>query len=201
MPASLIFHNEEDYIKITNYTINCGHVHIHSQFEKILVPGSFDRLNHADEDIKKGGLLVTLKGDTFSYKFLENKHAMVFKTIEVNNQSMDELLRELEKISKSNTKAHVRLLNKNEKNNLILYVNELNDKYPNLKITVTNKDTDTQYKDELVKLKKYDRRTAKLDSNTIEHLIKDKLNKMDIEDELKSLVHQEFKKLLDVINE
>jgi DNA repair exonuclease SbcCD nuclease subunit len=186
------FHKEEDYIKITNYTINCGHVHNHSQFEKILVPGSFDRLTHADENIKKGGLLVTLHNGSFSYKFLENTNALVFKTIDVTNKTMDEIIKILSKYSKQYGKAHIRLLNKNANNSLVLQVNELNSKFPNLKITITNKNINNEHKDKLLELKTNNNKVVKLDKENLMSLVEDKLNKLELDNEVRDLIEEEF---------
>jgi len=133
------FHNQEEYVKLVNYTVNCGHVHNPSVYEKILVPGSFDRLNHSDEKDTKGGLIVNLfENGTFDFKVLENKTAMIFKTFDLSKTDWNKIEKELKKLN-NNELAFVRFLTTDEikiKDNLF----ELKQLYPNLRFTVTKKD-------------------------------------------------------------
>lgn len=74
-------HTESSYLDIVKYYITIGHVHTPSAYERILAPGSFDRLVHGEEECK-GGLLCRLFTDgTMSFKFLKNNYAKTFKTL------------------------------------------------------------------------------------------------------------------------
>jgi len=181
------FHNEQDYLNITNYVVLAGHVHNHSQFEKILVPGSFDRLTHADENIKKGGLYITLDVDkkTFKYQFLENKTALEFITLEYQHDSIEKLDKQLKKLNNDGKLKHVRIVDRLGNPELNFLVKDFMHKYPNLKITVTNKPDDKKVSK--IKLQTKSDTLEVLDSNVI---------KTEIEKELKQVNDQEFKKLI-----
>lgn len=83
-------HKEEDYLPITKYVVIIGHVHKQSTYERILVPGSFSRLAHGEEE-PKGYYDVTIYDDeTFTAEFKENPLATKFITIDVgklNNET------------------------------------------------------------------------------------------------------------------
>ena len=126
------FHKEEDYLSITNETINVGHIHYHSQFEKILVPGSFDRLSHSDDDTTKGALLVTTTPKEFSYIFLENKKASIFITIDITNMELEDIDKELKKYNNKYSKSFIRLLTKKENDKIVFTINSFKEKYTNM---------------------------------------------------------------------
>lgn len=72
---------EEDWCKLVKYHGFFGHVHVRSQFDKILVAGSYDRLTHGEEQ-PKGFLDVTYYEDgSHEIKFIENKEATFYKTL------------------------------------------------------------------------------------------------------------------------
>lgn len=84
------FHEVDRYNAITNYVCYCGHVHTHSVKGKIVVPGSFDRLAHNEEGPK--GLIrsiIDLKLNTTTHVFDENRTAMVFKTINCCDMTLE----------------------------------------------------------------------------------------------------------------
>lgn len=74
-------HNEEQYLSIVREYIFIGHIHIHSSYKRILAQGSFDRLAHGEEE-PKGHLRVSYDSEgNRRVKFVENKGARIFKTI------------------------------------------------------------------------------------------------------------------------
>jgi hypothetical protein len=76
-------HTEEDFLSICDNYIHAGHIHIPSVYDRILIPGSFDRLKHGEEE-DKGGLVVDLYRDKENkFKFIKNEKAMIFKTLSV----------------------------------------------------------------------------------------------------------------------
>lgn len=193
------FHLEENYLNIVNYTINNGHVHFHSQYEKILVPGSFDRLTHSDDDLKKGGLLVTLERENkFTYKFLENLNAMIFKTIDITNLDMAKLDKELKKLSDLNKTVHVRLLTKDSDDKIIFTFNAFKEKYPNLHFTsITKTKKDKTGKEKPILESKRDIRVLKLDENRIRSLIDEMLDEREgITLEQRAIIKEELEELL-----
>jgi len=165
-------HDEERYINITEYLINIGHVHNTSQFDKILCPGSFDRLTFADEYDKKGGWLVTLyENGKVKKEFIENTTGMIFKTIDLTNtdKHIDKLLKTIPNYS------NIRLL-VNKDDSVKNLLKELQFKFPNHRFVIKDKN-------------KNDEKEIKLNKENKKELFKFKINK----DNIKELILKEIK--------
>lgn len=91
-------HNVDNYLSIVKEYIFIGHVHIFSVHQRAIAQGSFDRLSQGEEG-PKGHVRVFYNdvGES-SVKFIENKNAKIFKTIDVTGLSQDELLSKVTKI-------------------------------------------------------------------------------------------------------
>lgn len=77
-------HDPVKYQSIVRHYISIGHIHQFSILDKIIAQGSFDRLVHGDEGAK--GHVRILKGVP---KFIENKGAMRYKTLDVSGRTAD----------------------------------------------------------------------------------------------------------------
>lgn len=77
-------HDEQSYLNIVDRYISVGHIHTHSSYDRIVAQGSFDRLVHGEEE-PKGGVIFSLNKnkEEDQWIFLENKHAMIFKTVDL----------------------------------------------------------------------------------------------------------------------
>lgn len=201
--TSPAFHIEDNYLSITNYTINIGHVHNHTKFEKIIVPGSFDALTFIDENIIKGGIIVTLdlSNQSFTYNFLPNIRSLIFRTIKVDDLEYTSLTDALLKFNteaiKNKKKIHVRLYSKDKSNKLSWSLRELSAEYPELIIkytTVIEKDT-TNVKD-ILKKDVITRTILRLDKDNITNLVQEELISKDIDKTLQEVVLSELKALL-----
>ena len=60
-------------------TLN-GHVHISSIYRNVISIGSFDRLTHGEEE-PKGFYRIDINENVYTFKFIENESASIFKTI------------------------------------------------------------------------------------------------------------------------
>ena len=90
-------HNEDDFLNITRYFIHTNHIHTPSVFNRILASGSFDRLKHGEEE-DKGFVHATINSkDDFTFKFIKNKNARIFKTIFVKDNPTTEDMENLHK--------------------------------------------------------------------------------------------------------
>ena len=90
-------HDEKSYLDITRYLIIIGHYHTPSNFERIYVPGSFDRLKHGEEEAK-GHLEFTIYDDgAYDVTFIENKDAMIFKTFDFADAEVGDVVTTLRK--------------------------------------------------------------------------------------------------------
>lgn len=91
-------HNSSIYLNLVDKLIFIGHDHTRDARGRIFVNGSFDRLVHGDE-IPKGHYRACVKSATdFTVKFIENKNARIFKTIDVSGMDADKSLETIESV-------------------------------------------------------------------------------------------------------
>lgn len=89
---SPLMHKEQNYLDICKHYIHVGHIHISSIFERIIGQASFDRLAHGEEGHKGGWYVEIYKDQTKdNIKFIENKNAKKYITINVKNKTIDEI--------------------------------------------------------------------------------------------------------------
>lgn len=94
LPSS---HDEANFTKITRGLIHAGHIHNHTNKGKIVNQGSFDRLAHGEEE-DKGALLVTGDKDKYSWEFIVNKHAKIYKTIDIDTVIPNDIFKYVDKV-------------------------------------------------------------------------------------------------------
>lgn len=97
IPGHIPKHKEHNYLSIVRYYIHIGHIHIASEFERIVAQGSFDRLAHGEEG-NKGFVYAVISPDDYRYEFIVNHNAMVFKTLNITKKSLDEIIEDLDRI-------------------------------------------------------------------------------------------------------
>jgi DNA repair exonuclease SbcCD nuclease subunit len=78
---SNIKHDEQAYLSLVKHLIFIGHIHLHSAHDRIYAQGSFDRLSHGEESPKGYLKAVVSSVDQYTVHFVENKGAMIYKTI------------------------------------------------------------------------------------------------------------------------
>lgn len=129
---SNIKHKEHNYLSITRYFIVIAHIHLFSFYERIVAPGSFDRISFSEEG-KKGGVLFSIRKDGSSdFNFIENKNAKIFKDLEVKDKNLDKALVKLYKeLNKLPNNSYVRIIAEVD-NPVYLNLKELNIKFPML---------------------------------------------------------------------
>lgn len=95
-------HREDRFLSITKYYISIGHDHRMSRYDRIFSQGSFDRLRHNEEE-DKGHIrtLVRLGDDRTqdAIKFIVNKNAKRFVTLDLLTMSDKDLNSPIEKTS------------------------------------------------------------------------------------------------------
>jgi DNA repair exonuclease SbcCD nuclease subunit len=74
-------HNPDNYLSITRKYVFVGHVHLHSQYERILAAGSFDRLVHGEEGAKGHIRVVARESGVDDIVFVRNPFAKTYLTI------------------------------------------------------------------------------------------------------------------------
>lgn len=88
-------HNEQAYLALVRCLIFIGHVHIYSEWDRIIAQGSFDRLSHGDE-VPKGHVRATIRSvDDYDVVFVENKGARIFLTLDCKGLTLEETLQEV----------------------------------------------------------------------------------------------------------
>ena len=139
--------DEDDYLEIVRGPIIIGHVHTRSKFKRIIVPGSFETLTHADAGETKGGLLLEYrKGDTkFNFKYLDNRRAMKFVTITAGDKEFNAVTKLLKRqVTSGDMNVSIKVSKDSKLSENIM---ELRDLYPGVRITI-NKETKKKQKDE-----------------------------------------------------
>jgi hypothetical protein len=85
-------HSETQWLSIVKYFISIGHIHTFSVFDRIVAQGSIDRHAHGEEE-PKGGVLFNIHPTELSrFRFIENKCAAIFKTINIKVETIEEVI-------------------------------------------------------------------------------------------------------------
>ena len=122
-------HDSRKYLDIVNHLIFIGHDHNHTTFERIIAQGSFDRLTHGQEG-PKGFIRASFKNDIREVKFIENKKAMIFKTIDCTTLDIDKTITKIDKkVNKLPNGSEIRIKG-NSDNPIFSNMNSLVLKYP-----------------------------------------------------------------------
>lgn len=166
-------HNESNYLDIVKYYITIGHIHTSNAYERILAPGSFDRLAHGEEE-SKGALLCTINNDnTMSFKFLENHRALTFKTFRYIEQEESEIIANMKKdLKKLKEGSYVRIEVKND-NKLLKTLKEVANVYSHLHIKFK---TDNEVIKKIDILDTVESKAFEININNIQDLMLQELN-------------------------
>lgn len=80
--------------RISKYVRGCvlnGHVHISSIYQNVISIGSFERLTHGEEE-PKGFYRIDIKNGIYSFEFIENEDANIFKTFNLQSYSAEDAM-------------------------------------------------------------------------------------------------------------
>jgi len=128
-------HTEEEYLKLTKYYISIGHIHKRSNLDRILAPGSFDRLAHNEEE-PKGGYYITIYKNDMEYFFIENKNAKPFLTFTYDEVDVERIKKDiLHKVKKIPEGSHIRILIK-DNDTVIKSLKAFRSEFPFLNIKI-----------------------------------------------------------------
>lgn len=172
-------HNSERYLSIVNKYIFVGHVHQMAQHERILSNGSFDRLRHAEEE-DKGFWKVKAYRHSFSsdeLEFIINEHAKIFKSFSWIGLNKTEICNKMKELENFPRDSYIKIEMYKEPEYISLYEFFKNG----------NPQFNWDYKvqtdivgDISVRLVTY--QPIPINSNTIESLLKEKFNKLGIDE-------------------
>lgn len=167
-------HDTENYLGITRYLTFIGHIHQYSQYQRILSAGSFDRLHHGEEE-PKGHIRAQINQDgTFKAQFVENKGAMVYKSIECTGVPLEDVYRQLDAlVAKLPKHSYIRII-ADTTDAVFKAGTELKTRYPSISITFKSNQTKTKIKPIITKdiIK-----PVNLSPDTIMNLMKESLDK------------------------
>lgn len=122
-------HDPEEYLNLVRDLIFIGHIHVHSRYKRILAQGSFDRLSHGEEE-PKGHLRVTVRDGNHFIKFVENKNAKIFKSIDCSFLSLEDTIDRIDSVVFGlPDNSHVRVIG-NSENPIFTNINMLVKRYP-----------------------------------------------------------------------
>lgn len=100
MPAipdvQLTCHRMERFLKITKQYLFSGHIHLPSVYERIYCNGSFDRLNHGEQEPKGHWRFNVPMSGKDEIVFVENARAKRFDTVDCKGLALDEALAKVE---------------------------------------------------------------------------------------------------------
>lgn len=83
-------HSSEAYLKIVDKLIFINHVHLFSRNDRIVAPGSFDRISHGEEGAKGHVRAIVRASDDYELEFVETLDAKIFKSINCRGLSFDD---------------------------------------------------------------------------------------------------------------
>lgn len=122
-------HDSQAWQSLVKHFIFCGHIHQRSQYGKILVAGSLDRLCHGDE-APKGYIAGTIAKDgNHSVRFVDNEKAQAYVTIDCRDLTVYEALTKIEAAVKLPDGSFIRI-EANSGDNVASAIPILKEQYP-----------------------------------------------------------------------
>lgn len=97
-------HDMESWLSLVRYHIFIGHHHDYSQYDRIIAAGSLDRGKHGEEG-PKGYIRYSLTEDGASIRFIENKYAKIYKTIDCYGMTPSDIVEYVERTVKEYPKG------------------------------------------------------------------------------------------------
>lgn len=103
-------HKADLWSPLASQYIFSGHIHTHSQYKNIIVPGSFDRLIHGEEGPKGYIHLVARSENIADIRFIENKDATIYKTFDCRGKDVLEAIPQFLSEQDYPQESHFRLI-------------------------------------------------------------------------------------------
>lgn len=170
-------HNEELWCNLVNHYIFAGHVHFRSQYKKIIVGGSFDRLAHGEE-APKGWVTCHVKPDGDDILFHENKNATIYKTIDIRNLSIEEAIDKITKTCEGYPKSsHIRL-HVTDKDSASDALKTIRNRFSYFHVTQKTDKRETEKQQKTLKLVEQQFQSISLTPDNISRLLSERLNKL-----------------------
>ena len=185
-------HSSERYQQLAHYYTICGHVHRPTQKGNILIPGSFDRLAHGEEEAK-GFYRIDTDPDRVNDRitFIENETAKTFKTIDLRGVDKERCWQILERdLAFVEANSHISILLYKD-DPLRDLADELKKRYPLLHFDLKSEQVGQSSFDQLEKMKP--EQLEPITPNTIERLVGEKLTSKGVDENLYKRALEELK--------
>lgn len=125
-------HQMERYLGIVSNYIFSGHIHIPSRYGRIFCNGSFDRLNHGEEEAKGHWRATIRQSGDDDLVFVENKHAAIYRSVSCEGMAPDQAREALDGMAHLPLDSSVRVIA--ERGNAILSnLAQLRQDYPHIR--------------------------------------------------------------------
>lgn len=174
-------HDPDRYVSITRHYVFCGHVHIPSRYENIIVPGSYDRLSHNEEHAKgHWRVYVNPTGDD-EVTFVENTGATIYRSIDCCGLSVEEALAKVDDAVKDlPNMSHVRV-EATQDDPIASALTQLQQKHPQF-IWTSKRHATTKKGKELLQDMRSKYQTKPITKRTIGDLVAERLKRMDCDE-------------------
>lgn len=83
-------HSSDAYLAIVDKLIFINHVHLFSRNDRIIAPGSFDRISHGEEGAKGHVRAIVRASDDYEIQFIETMDAKIFKSVQCRGLDFEE---------------------------------------------------------------------------------------------------------------
>lgn len=177
-------HNSTAWIEIVKSAIFIGHVHTFSTFNKIVAQGSFDRLAHAEEEPKGFVRAIIYENGEYTCEFIENKKALKFITLDITEPDLvdcityiDGVVKELESFS------YIRVRSSAD-HPIQANFNVIKNRHPFINWSIDTSDKKSTKISDVLAEKPPEYTPVKIDSLTIESIIKYRLEMKSINPEV-----------------
>lgn len=176
-------HVPERYLDITRHYIFIGHIHRHSIFERIIAPGSFDRISHGEEEPKGHVRVKVRKEGSDDIVFVPNEGSKIYKSVTCTGLPIKEALKKVDDVAKTlPEESHVRIIG-SKQDTIMASLDQLRSKYPHL-FFVSKEDKDTVVsKETLINLRNSYQPIA-IHNRNIKKLLMDRLKEKGVESRL-----------------
>jgi hypothetical protein len=135
-------HPMERYLKIVKNYIFSGHIHFPSTYDRIFCNGSFDRLNHGEEEAKGHWRALIRQNGEDEFVFHVTENAAVYRSIDCTGWELEPALAAAQKLADALPKeASIRIV-ADRGNPILVALPRLRQDYPFIRWT--NKAVDTR---------------------------------------------------------
>ena len=175
MGRSTRFHIADRYKAIVKYLIFIGHDHTHRQVDNIFVQGSPDRQRHGTEEDKGFVRATVYCNGTYEATFEVNEHAMVFKTITVDDD-VDTASAQIHAVcDKHPHRSHIRIAARGN-HPIMSAIDSFKLKYPFISFTKKVLDEETDKVENVVDAAEEEYVPFTIDSSNIKSVVHERLS-------------------------